>query len=77
MIQIEERYINNIKFRYTYSDIHHYIERDGFLYEEAYDPWDLSRTYIETDIPIEDPEDESDEENEYAEAGKILMGVAE
>ena len=48
----------------TYSDKHVYIH-GGFPesdYAEAIDPIDLGRTYIETDIPIEDEEDEEDEE---------------
>lgn len=39
-------------------------------YSEACDPAELGRTYTETDIPIE-----SDEDDDYATAGKILMGV--
>lgn len=61
----------------TYSD-------DGFLihggfpegdYAEAVDPIDAGRTYIETDIPIEEEEDPTDED--YAVAGRIMMGVEE
>lgn len=40
----------------TYSDQHVYI-RGGFpegLYAEAIDPIEMHRTYVETDIPIED-----------------------
>ena len=46
---------------YTYSDIGMKIH-GGFPeadYDEAYDPIDSSRSYIETDIPIGDA-DESD-----------------
>lgn len=39
-------------------------------YSEACDPAELGRTYTETDIPIE-----SDENDDYATAGRILMGV--
>lgn len=42
----------------TFSDQGMYI-RGGFpvgLYAEAIDPVELGRTYIETDIPIEDQE---------------------
>ena len=41
-------------------------------YSEACDPAELGRTYTETDIPID-----SDEDEEYATAGRILMGVEE
>ena len=43
-------------------------------YVEAIDPIELNREYVETDIPIENPEAI---EAEYAEAGKILLGVEE
>lgn len=43
-------------------------------YAEAIDPISMNRTYVETDIPIED---ESDEDSAFAEAGRILMGVSE
>ena len=36
----------------TYSDIGMMIERDGVRYEEAVDPAELNRTYMETDEPI-------------------------
>ncbi len=36
----------------TYSDIGMMIERDGVRYEEAIDPAELNRQYIETDEPI-------------------------
>lgn len=38
----------------TYSDKGCYIERDGVEYAEAIDPAELSRTYSETDKPIEE-----------------------
>ena len=41
----------------TYSDINHYIERDGVVYSEAIDPEHLGRVYTETDIPIEEVEE--------------------
>ena len=72
MIIVENRTINDGTFTYTYSDEGFYIERDGVLYWDAYDPVDSGRTYTETDIPLPQPTDA-----EYAEAGKILMGVAE
>ena len=64
----------------TYSD-------SGFLihggspegdYAEAIDPISLGRIYTETNIPIETEEDNEETiDNEYAEAGRILMGVEE
>lgn len=72
MLVTEKRTINEQTFDYTYSDAGFYIERDGNLYEEAYDPENSGRVYTETDTPIEPAEDE---EKQYAEAGKILMGV--
>lgn len=52
----EDTKIKNKDFVKTYSDIHHYIERDGVEYEEAYDPKELAedRIYKETDKPIEE-----------------------
>lgn len=65
---------------YTYSDRGMLIH-GGFPegdYAEAIDPISLGRTYIETDIPIESEENgEEITDNEYAEAGRILMGVEE
>ena len=40
-------------------------------YAEVIDPISMHRTYVETDIPI--PVDATDED--YAAAGRILMGV--
>lgn len=37
----------------TYSTIHHKIERDGVLYDEAVDPADSGRVYTETDVPVD------------------------
>ena len=42
-------------------------------YADAVDPISAGRVYIETNIPIES----ADENAEYAEAGRILMGVSE
>lgn len=51
----------------TYSDAGMMIERDGVQYSEAVDPADFNRTYIETEIPIESPEEEVPEEPEMFE----------
>lgn len=47
----------------TYSSEGMMIERDGILYSAAIDPEDKNRHYTETDIPIEEPEDERGGEN--------------
>lgn len=72
MLVTETRTIKDREFTYNYSDAGFYIERDGAMYEEAYDPIDSGRVYTETDTPIEHDEDE---DAAYAEAGRILMGV--
>ena len=50
----------------TFSDINHYIERDGVKYEEAIDPAKLKRVYTETDeeIPALEPEENLDGTND-------------
>lgn len=45
-------------------------------YDEAIDPISAGRTYVETDIPIDDDEPK-DEVQEKAEAYDILMGETE
>ena len=54
----------------AYSDRNMMIARDGVEYEEAIDPTELGRTYTETEHTVEEITDA-----EYAEAGKILLGV--
>lgn len=59
----------------TYSDANVYIH-GGYPeadYEDAVDPISANRTYTETDIPIE----QTATEEEYAEIGRIFMGVSE
>lgn len=75
MIVTETRVLNGRTFDYTYSDRGMMIERDGAQYSEAYDPQGSGRVYIETDVPIEHEEEPLDAQ--YAEAGRILMGVNE
>lgn len=60
----------------TYSDANVYIRGGNPVgdYAEAIDPIDANRVYTETDIPIE--QDEATEE-EYAQIGRIFMGVSE
>ena len=70
MIRTETFYIDDKEFTRTYSDKNHYVVRDGISYEEACDPAEFGRTYTEGDqIPQEEVTDE------YADAGRILMGV--
>lgn len=71
MIVTETYYINDREFTRTYSDSGKYVVRDGISYEEACDPAEFNRTYTEgDDIPVEEPTDE-----DYAQAGRIMMGV--
>lgn len=72
----EKAIINGVEFMHTYSDIGMKIERGGVRYDEAYDPMNTGRVYTETDEPIETAETLTDDE-QYAQAGRILMGVSE
>ena len=46
---------DGVKLYRTYSDLNHYIERDGVLYTEAVDPENSGREYTETDQVIYTP----------------------
>lgn len=70
MIKTETFFIGEREFTRTYSDANKYVVRDDISYEEACDPAEFGRTYTEGD-PIPATYDD------YAEAGKILMGVEE
>ena len=72
----------------TYSDAGYVIEQvgTGFRFAEAIDPHDMAatRTYIETDDPVELPEHEQQEveESDYTaeelvQAAMILLGEVE
>ena len=52
MIKTENITINGKNYTRTWSDENLMIERDGALYEEAIDPVDSSRTYVETEQEI-------------------------
>lgn len=54
MIITENYELNGISMTKTYSNINHYVERDGVKYEEAHDPTRLGRTYTESEdeIPV-------------------------
>lgn len=73
MIRTENITINGKEFIRTYSDSGYMVERDGVQYDKAVDPIEFNRVYTETDVKSESSETDSD----YAEAGKILMGVSE
>ena len=53
MIITERLTIGGRKFVKTYSDEGYMVERDGVRYDEAIDPAEFGRTYIETDEPVE------------------------
>lgn len=71
MIVTERYYINEREFIRTYSDENRYVVRDGESYAEANDPADLNRTYTEGDIMV----DAIDIQDDYAAAGRILLGA--
>ena len=64
MIVEKKTKINGRDFIKRYSDEDFYLEREECLYEEALDPYELKdeRIYTETDIPIEHPETEPEED---------------
>ena len=71
MIVTETFYIDERQFTRTYSNANRYVVRDGISYSQACDPAQFGRTYTQGDI-MEQP---LISEDEYATAGKILMGV--
>lgn len=73
MIIVETLTIDNNEFVRTYSDAGRYVVRDGVSYEEAVDPAETNRTYTEGElIP-----DQMPTEADYAQVGRIMMGVEE
>ena len=74
-IVTETFYVGEREFTRTYSDANRYVVREGISYDEACDPAEFGRTYTEGDI--KDYEGSSDAEEDYAQAGRILMGVEE
>lgn len=62
MIKCDEYTLNGIAFKRWYSDSGFYVEREGIMYEEACDPAEYGRTYNETNVPIEEPDDPTAEE---------------
>ena len=63
MIVTENVTVNSKAFVRTYSDSGYMVERDGVRYEEAYDPAELNRQYIETDEPVSGYTDEATPED--------------
>ena len=73
MIFTETLNVDGVELVRTYSDSGKYVVRDGVAYEEAIDPVEFGRVYTEgDDILIDEPTDE-----DYMQAGKIMMGVSE
>lgn len=81
MIIVETIQIDGNNFTRTYSDDNRYVVREGISYDQAIDPIEYPRTYTEGEKkPINDENEEQNEEQEehtdeqYAEAGRILLG---
>lgn len=53
MIIKETIEFNGVQYAYQYSDKGFYIERDGVMYSEAIDPFEIVREYKETHNKIE------------------------
>lgn len=72
-IVTEQVNINGRTFNHTYSDEGRYIVGGSPYgeYDEAYDPSELGRAYTEGELIVDS------EEADFAEAGKILLGVSE
>jgi hypothetical protein len=64
MIMTETITIKDKEYKRTYSDSGYMIERNGEVYEEAIDPLNTDREYVETDVLIESAEICADTENE-------------
>ena len=73
MIRTETFYVGDREFVRTYSDANRAVVRDGVSYCEACDPAEFGRTYTEGELLDE----EEQLEDEYAQAGRILMGAEE
>ena len=52
MIVKEAVQIGGKSFIHTYSDKGMKIERNGDIYDDAFDPAEIGREYTETDTPI-------------------------
>ena len=59
MVKQDRVIINDKVFIHTYSDLEGYgVEREGVIYEEAYDPEEfiMERIYTEAKLPEEEEE---------------------
>ena len=75
IVQTIETLPDGRDFRVTVSDAGFMIENEaGELYAEAWDLPTVSHTYSETNVPVDDGED--DEEAELVEAARIMLGVS-
>lgn len=78
MIVTETIDLFGIDYKHTYSDAGYKIRQDdtGVIYDDAVDPIDSTRTYTETDIPIDDDGtgDDPAEASDY-EAALERLGV--
>lgn len=72
MIITEAYELNGIQMTKTYSNIHHYVERNGVRYEEAHDPTRMGRTYTESEDEIVV---EFEDELTDAKAALAVLGV--
>ena len=69
---VQEKIDNKLIKSYSNKDVRIRQISTGNIYDSAIDLIELNIEYEETNIPIKDIEELNDE---YAEAGKILMGV--
>ena len=71
---------DGVDLQRTYSDKGYLLERNGVFYVEAIDPENSGRTYVETNIPVdedvttEDTATEEDYQNALMELGVDLDG---
>lgn len=71
MIRTEHFTVGERDYIRTWSDANRYVVRDGISYSEACDPAEFGRIYTEGDAMDELTYDD------YATAGRILMGESE
>lgn len=60
MIVVKKVMIDGREFTHTYSDEDRYVVREGIAYEDALDPAEFGRTYVEGDL-IPDTEGTAEE----------------
>lgn len=74
MIRTENFEINGVAFVRTYSDSGRYVVRDGISYDEAIDPAEFNRIYIEGDSIQEDFSNDDMIEDDAEEILDIILG---